>query len=116
LSLGHINKIRRYKGNVTTEREIRPVNNEVLFLQRSVRKFPAEPFTADNLPSMELKGLRSIGLSRIPSSGMLRRVALVRSDVTEEHSVSIIRVTRIGERGTTLAVTNNRLTLRRNTK
>jgi hypothetical protein len=32
--------------------------------------------------------------------GMLRRVALVRTDVTEELSPSIIRVTRIGELGT----------------
>jgi hypothetical protein len=31
------------------------------------------------------------------SSGMLRRVALVRTDVSEEPSASIIRVTRIGE-------------------
>jgi hypothetical protein len=38
-------------------------------------------------------------------SGMLRRVALVRTDVSEELSVSIIRVTRIGELETTLAVT-----------
>jgi hypothetical protein len=49
------------------------------------------------------------------SSGMLRRVALVRSDVSEELSPTIIRVTIIGELGTTLAVTNKRLTLRRNT-
>jgi hypothetical protein len=35
---------------------------------------------------------------------MLRRVALVRTDVSEELSASIIRVTRIGELGTTLAV------------
>jgi hypothetical protein len=49
------------------------------------------------------------------SSGMLRRVALVRTNVLEELSASIIRVTRIGELGTTLAVTNNRRTLRRNT-
>jgi hypothetical protein len=35
------------------------------------------------------------------SSGMLRRVALVRTDVSEELSASIIRVTRIGELGTT---------------
>jgi hypothetical protein len=47
---------------------------------------------------------------------MLRRVALVGTDVSEEFSVSIIRVTRIGELGTTLAVTSNRRTLRRNTK
>jgi hypothetical protein len=44
------------------------------------------------------------------SFGMLRRVALVRNDVSEELSASIIRVTRIGELGT-LAVTSNRHTL-----
>jgi hypothetical protein len=38
------------------------------------------------------------------SSGMLRRVALVRTDVSEELSSSYIGVTRIGELGTTLAV------------
>jgi hypothetical protein len=32
---------------------------------------------------------------------MLRRVALVRTDVLEKRSASIIRVTRIGELGTT---------------
>jgi hypothetical protein len=48
------------------------------------------------------------------SSGMLRRVDLVRIDVSEELGASIIRVTRIGELGTTLAVTSNRRTLRRN--
>jgi hypothetical protein len=45
---------------------------------------------------------------------MLRRVALIKTDVSEELSASIIRVTRIGELGT-LAVTSNRRTLRRNT-
>jgi hypothetical protein len=50
------------------------------------------------------------------SSGMLRRVDLVRTDISEELSVSFIRMTRIGELGTTLAVTSNRHTLRRNTK
>jgi hypothetical protein len=37
---------------------------------------------------------------------MFRRVALVRADVSEEVSASFIRVTRIGELGTTLALTN----------
>jgi hypothetical protein len=37
------------------------------------------------------------------SSGMLRLVALVRTDVSEEPSASFIKVTRIGELGTTLA-------------
>jgi hypothetical protein len=45
---------------------------------------------------------------------MLRRVALVRADVSEELSTSFIRVTRIGELWTTLALTSNRRTLRRN--
>jgi hypothetical protein len=35
---------------------------------------------------------------------MLRRVALLRTDISEELSGSFIRVTRIGELGTTLAV------------
>jgi hypothetical protein len=42
------------------------------------------------------------------SSGMLRRVAVVRTDVSAELSASLIRVTRIGELGT-----SNRHTLRR---
>jgi hypothetical protein len=41
------------------------------------------------------------------SSSMLRRVTLVRTDVSEELSASFIRVTRIGELGKTLAVTSN---------
>jgi hypothetical protein len=47
---------------------------------------------------------------------MLRRVALVITDVSEELSVSFIRVTRIGELGTTLAETINRRMLRRNVR
>jgi hypothetical protein len=46
------------------------------------------------------------------SSGMLRRVVLVRADVSEELNAPFIRVTRIGELGTSLAVTSNRRTLR----
>jgi hypothetical protein len=34
-------------------------------------------------------------------------VALVKTDVSEERSASIIRMTKIGELGTTLAVTSN---------
>jgi hypothetical protein len=41
------------------------------------------------------------------SSGMLRYVALVRTDVSEELSASFIRVTKIGELGIKLAVTSN---------
>jgi hypothetical protein len=50
------------------------------------------------------------------SSGMLRRVALVRTDVSEELSACFIRVTRIGELGTTQVATSNRRTLRRNSR
>jgi hypothetical protein len=48
---------------------------------------------------------------RMPSYGMLLSVALVITDVSEERITFIIRVTRIGELGTTLAVTSNRHTL-----
>jgi hypothetical protein len=43
--------------------------------------------------------------TRMATSGMLRRVALVRTEVSEELSASFIRVTRIGELGK-LAVTS----------
>jgi hypothetical protein len=44
---------------------------------------------------------------RMPSSGMLCHVALVEIDVLKEHITSIIRVTKISELGTMLAVTKN---------
>jgi hypothetical protein len=37
----------------------------------------------------------------MPLSGMYLRVVLVRTDVSEDLSVSVIRVTRIGELGIT---------------
>jgi hypothetical protein len=46
------------------------------------------------------------------SSGMLRRVILVRIDVSEERSAFIFRVTRISELGKKLDVTSNQRTLR----
>jgi hypothetical protein len=49
------------------------------------------------------------------SSGLLHRVALVRTDVSEEPGASFIRVTKISELGTTQAAASNRRTLRRNT-
>jgi hypothetical protein len=48
------------------------------------------------------------------SSGLLRRAALVGTDVSEEPVASFIRVTKIDELGTTQAATSNRRTLRRN--
>jgi hypothetical protein len=50
----------------------------------------------------------------MPSYGVLRQVALVRTDVLEECRSSVIRVARISAPGTTLAVTSNRCTLQRN--
>jgi hypothetical protein len=51
---------------------------------------------------------------RMPSSGMLISVPAIRKDVSEEPSPTIISATRIGDLGTTLAVTGNRCTLRSN--
>jgi hypothetical protein len=45
------------------------------------------------------------------SSGMLRHVALVRTDISEELSIFILRATRLGELGT-LAITSNQRMLR----
>jgi hypothetical protein len=42
----------------------------------------------------------------MPSSGMLRRVALVRTNVSEELSAPIFRVARISELGTMLVTAN----------
>jgi hypothetical protein len=57
----------------------------------------------------------NVDIRRMVSSGLLRRVALVRADVSEEPGASFIRVTKIGELGTAQAATSNRRTLRRNT-
>jgi hypothetical protein len=51
-------------------------------------------------------------LWRMVSSGLLRRVTLVRTDVSEEPGASFIRVTKIGKLGTSQAPTSNRRTLR----
>jgi hypothetical protein len=47
----------------------------------------------------------------MPYSEMSRRVALVRTEVSEERIASINMVKKIGELGTMLIVTNNRSTL-----
>jgi hypothetical protein len=53
------------------------------------------------------KQRKRVDTRRMASSGVLRRVAVVRTDVSKERS-TFIRVTRIGELGTTLVVTSNR--------
>jgi hypothetical protein len=55
----------------------------------------------------KLKTFKVQSEEKMGSSGMLRRVALVSTDVSEELSASFIKVTRISELGTTLAVTNS---------
>jgi hypothetical protein len=45
------------------------------------------------------------------TSGILRRVALKRTEVSEEGSASIIIISRIGRLGTVMAVTNSVLWL-----
>jgi beta-lactamase superfamily II metal-dependent hydrolase len=50
----------------------------------------------------------------MPSSGMLRRVSLLKTDVSEELRASVIKVTRTSELGT-LTVTAMRCTVRGNT-
>jgi hypothetical protein len=47
---------------------------------------------------------------------MLRCVALVRTDVSEERIAPLTRVTRSGELGTLLTVTSNRSTLQKNSQ
>jgi hypothetical protein len=49
----------------------------------------------------------------MPSSGMLRCVDFVRTDVSEDRSATIISVTRNGEVGRTLTITGNRRMLQR---
>jgi hypothetical protein len=51
----------------------------------------------------------------LPFSEMLQSAALVTTDVSEERSASITRVTRIGELGIKFAITNNQRTLRSTT-
>jgi hypothetical protein len=52
------------------------------------------------------RGLNKVIFLKIASSRMLRRVAFVKNDVSEELNTSIIGVTRIGELGTALVATD----------
>jgi hypothetical protein len=62
------------------------------------------PFWKTNL-SANIYGLHKSDYEE--SDAKLRRMALVRTDVSEKSIASIIRVKRISELGTTLAVTSN---------
>jgi hypothetical protein len=73
--------------------------------------FTFDPPPAENCCLDATKNAGKVnGVRRMVSSGMLRCVALVRKGVSEELSASFIRVTRIGELGTTLPVTSNQVT------
>jgi hypothetical protein len=52
-------------------------------------------------------GFHGGNYEELPSSRMLRCLVLVRTDVSKEHSVYIIRLTRMDELGTMLTVTSN---------
>jgi hypothetical protein len=52
-----------------------------------------------------LVGLNKLRIGRMPSSGMLCYMTLLRTNVLEEHIISIIRVTQISQLGKTLAIT-----------
>jgi hypothetical protein len=59
---------------------------------------------------------RDIYVGGMSASVMLLCKDVVRTDVSKEYIASINKEPRIGELGTTLAVTSNRSTLRRNTR
>jgi hypothetical protein len=78
--------------------------NSEFFMKTQVLQSPMQGLYLPN-------GDKRMHTWRKPSSGMLRCVAVVRTDVSEESIAIIISVTRIGELGT-FAVTSNRNTLR----
>jgi hypothetical protein len=62
--------------------------------------------TAEEVDAARIRGC-------VPTCGMWRCVALIRTELSEERIVCLIRVKRIGGLGTTLAVTSNRSLLKR---
>jgi hypothetical protein len=80
-------------GEITEDKNLRQGNRE------QDRHMDQNPPRDVSSPS----ALQQILSWRTASSGMVRRVALVRTDVSEKLSASFIRVTRIGKLGTTHA-------------
>jgi hypothetical protein len=79
-------------------------------------EFPPFYLHAASIKASFSTAAKRLVIQIMSSTRMLHRVALVRTDVSEQLSASFIGVTRIGELRTTLAVTSNRRTLRRNNK
>jgi hypothetical protein len=75
-------------------RQIKEAENYLDEFKKAIKNESEQMFHYGQLKSGEL-------VRRMASSGMLRRVALVRTDVSEELSASFITVTRIDELGTT---------------
>jgi hypothetical protein len=90
-------------------------SSDTSVLTRATRRNIQEDAILHNSEASPLDAEQSVEW-RMSSSGTLRRGALVRTEVSAEPGASFIRVTRIGELGTTQAATSNRRTLRRNTK
>jgi hypothetical protein len=74
-------------------REARHLSGKGIGQMRTKRRFQTQSKEMWDL------GFSRRWLWRMASSGMLRRVVLVITYVSEEHSASFIRVTRIGELG-----------------
>jgi hypothetical protein len=74
---------------------VKPIGSDASRQLTAPRSYPAKRKIRENLEN-------SFSTWRMVSSGMLRRVALVRTDVSDELLASIIRVTRIREIGTLL--------------
>jgi hypothetical protein len=88
--------VRQYKCKLSVTLKWGLVLGWVIFHFRCCR---TKLFRGDVLTAVTMK---------MASSGLLRLVTLVRTDVSVELSASIIRVTRIGDLGTRLSVTRNR--------
>jgi hypothetical protein len=89
-------------------------NAMTVFTRRKyVLHIPMTRFSRDISSPKRLNTVYMKLLRRKVSFGMLRHMALVRTDVSEELGAFIIRTTGMSELGT-LAVTSNRRTLRRN--
>jgi hypothetical protein len=87
--------------------------NELYYWERVCNTEPTAVVKRTFMQTMAWKKYVQEQFWRMVSSGMLHRVALVRTGASQNCIASIIRVTSIGELGRTLAVTCNRSTLRR---